>query len=314
VPHRAETRSAGRHRHESRSRHRAPRTGLRRGAITVERHRTALLTASLGAALVAGVAGGTAAAAATNRHTAAATRVVTAADHAPAADQAPRGFAPAKTQPRSFPGPHDPADLAGLAAVPARQPGTVPAQQPGTVPAQQPGTVPAQQLAAVPAWQFAAVPARQKARPKPAAKAAKSPGAAWVHPNPSGAVTSCFGPRWGRHHAGVDLAAPAGTAIVAAGAGVVLRAGAAGGYGNAVLIDHGNGYLTHYGHLAAITVGPGQRVAAGERIGDEGSTGHSTGPHLHFEVHQGHFQNPVEPTGWMREHGVDIDGCAPTTD
>ena len=133
---------------------------------------------------------------------------------------------------------------------------------------------------------------------------------AWVNPNPSGAVTSCFGPRWGRLHAGVDLAAPSGTPIVAAGAGVVVRAGPADGYGNAVLIDHGNGYLTHYGHLATITVTEGQGVAAGRQVGTEGSTGHSTGPHLHFEVHQGRYQNPVEPTEWMREHGVDITGCA----
>ncbi|HEU0041447.1 MAG TPA: M23 family metallopeptidase [Jiangellaceae bacterium] len=133
--------------------------------------------------------------------------------------------------------------------------------------------------------------------------------AAWVHPNPLATVTSCFGPRWGREHQGVDLAAPLNTPIVAVGAGVVVRAGAEGGYGNAVLIDHGNGYLTHYGHLATITVVAGQRVAAGTQIGLEGSTGHSTGPHLHLEVHEGTFKNPVEPTLWMHQHGVDITGC-----
>ncbi|GIE79221.1 hypothetical protein Aph02nite_51710 [Actinoplanes philippinensis] len=147
-----------------------------------------------------------------------------------------------------------------------------------------------------------AAPAARKTRPRPRAE--------WTHPNPSAVVTSCFGQRWGRLHAGVDLAAPHGTAIVAAGAGVVVATGAHGGYGNAILIDHGNGWLTHYGHLSAISVQVGQRVRAGEHIGDEGSTGHSTGPHLHFEVHQGHFPNPVEPTAWMREHGVDIPGCS----
>jgi murein DD-endopeptidase MepM/ murein hydrolase activator NlpD len=131
-----------------------------------------------------------------------------------------------------------------------------------------------------------------------------------VNPNPLATVTSCFGPRWGRQHDGVDLAAPVGTPIMAAGAGVVVRAGEDGGYGNAVLIDHGNGYLTHYGHLIAATVMAGQRVAAGDQIGNEGSTGNSTGPHLHFEVHQGFYQNPVEPTRWLHEHGVDIVGCA----
>jgi murein DD-endopeptidase MepM/ murein hydrolase activator NlpD len=149
---------------------------------------------------------------------------------------------------------------------------------------------------------------KQKQKPRPAVRA-ESVTAAWVNPNPTAVITSCFGQRWGRLHAGVDLAAPDGTPIVAAGAGVVVRAGIAEGYGNAVLIDHGNGYLTHYGHLSKITVSVGQHVAAGEQIGNEGSTGHSTGPHLHFEVHQGFYQNPIEPTEWMHRHGVDIPGC-----
>jgi murein DD-endopeptidase MepM/ murein hydrolase activator NlpD len=142
---------------------------------------------------------------------------------------------------------------------------------------------------------------RRKVRPVPVVR--------WVNPLPEAAVTSCFGQRWGRLHAGVDLAAPNGTRIRAAGAGVVVAEGPAAGYGNAVLIDHGNGYLTHYGHMSAITVTAGQRVAAGEQIGNEGSTGHSTGPHLHFEVHQGSYKNPIEPTQWMHAHGVDIRGC-----
>ncbi|BAL85933.1 putative M23-family secreted peptidase [Actinoplanes missouriensis 431] len=134
-------------------------------------------------------------------------------------------------------------------------------------------------------------------------------GGQWVHPMPSAGVTSCFGPRGGRLHAGVDLAAAHGTPIVAAGAGTVVSAGPAGGYGNAVLIRHANGYLTHYGHMSEIQVAAGQRVTAGEQIGLEGSTGHSTGPHLHFEVHAGHYKNPIEPTAWMHAHGVDISGC-----
>jgi hypothetical protein len=132
----------------------------------------------------------------------------------------------------------------------------------------------------------------------------------WVHPMAEGAVTSCFGPRWGRLHAGVDLATASGTPIHAAGAGLVVRAGEAGGYGNAVLIDHGNGFLTHYGHMSAIGVTEGQQVTVGQEIGKEGSTGHSTGPHLHFEVHEGGYKNPIEPTAWMAERGVDLNGCA----
>ena len=158
--------------------------------------------------------------------------------------------------------------------------------------------------------QISAVRGERKTRPRPRITA---PVATWVNPMPEGAVTSCFGPRWGRLHAGVDIAAPHGTPIRAAGAGVVVSAGAAEGYGNAVLIDHGNGFLTHYGHMSTITVQPGQRVEVGGQIGNEGSTGHSTGPHLHFEVHQGHYQNPVEPTRWLREHGVEVPGCAQPT-
>ncbi|GID96724.1 M23 family metallopeptidase [Amorphoplanes digitatis] len=132
----------------------------------------------------------------------------------------------------------------------------------------------------------------------------------WVDPMPEGSVTSCFGARWGRLHAGVDLAAPTGTPIRAAGAGRVVSAGVEDGYGNAVLIDHGNGYLTHYGHMSAITTKTGQAVKAGDQIGNEGSTGHSTGPHLHFEVHKGSYKNPIEPTRWMQDHGVNLGGCA----
>jgi len=151
-----------------------------------------------------------------------------------------------------------------------------------------------------PALSFARV--ARKVRPVPVAQ--------WVNPLPEASVTSCFGQRWGRLHAGVDLAAPEGTRIRAAGAGVVVAADEEGGYGNAVLIDHGNGFLTHYGHMLAIGVTVGQHVKAGETIGQEGSTGHSTGPHLHFEVHQGSYKNPIEPTAWMRAHGVDIPGCS----
>ncbi len=153
--------------------------------------------------------------------------------------------------------------------------------------------------------------ARAQLKERPAPPPPLVAKATWVHPMPGARVTSCFGARWGRLHAGVDLAAPHGTPIVAAGAGKVTLAGVEGGYGLAVLIDHGNGYLTHYGHMSAIAVQIGQSVKAGELIGNEGSTGHSTGPHLHFEVHKGAYKNPIEPTGWMHEQGADIAGCVP---
>ena len=162
---------------------------------------------------------------------------------------------------------------------------------------------------ALPKHPARAKPSVQAARSKPSKPRKATKPARWLQPISGAVVTSCFGQRWGRLHAGVDLAAPYGTAIRTVGAGIVVAAGPEGGYGNAVLIDHGDGFLTHYGHMSAIAVHPGQRVTAGQPIGNEGSTGHSTGPHLHFEVHQGTYKNPIEPTHWLHTHGVEIPGC-----
>jgi murein DD-endopeptidase MepM/ murein hydrolase activator NlpD len=126
---------------------------------------------------------------------------------------------------------------------------------------------------------------------------------------PGAPVTSCYGWRWGAMHKGVDLALASGTPIHAAGAGTVVAAGwAFSGYGISVLISHGNGLYTHYAHQSRTIVSVGQHVAAGQTIGYEGATGDATGPHLHFEVHLG-LWNQVEPTAWMRAHGVIITGC-----
>ncbi|HEY8472537.1 MAG TPA: peptidoglycan DD-metalloendopeptidase family protein [Natronosporangium sp.] len=131
----------------------------------------------------------------------------------------------------------------------------------------------------------------------------------WVHPMPGASTTSCYGQRWGALHAGVDLAAPAGTPIKAAGAGTVTDAGwVFSGYGISVVIDHHNGVFTHYAHMSDTAVSPGDSVSPGQTIGFEGSTGDSTGPHLHFEVHNGMW-NQIEPTSWMRDRGVTIGGC-----
>ncbi|MET8262104.1 M23 family metallopeptidase [Micromonospora sp. NPDC005205] len=150
--------------------------------------------------------------------------------------------------------------------------------------------------------------AAAKAKPKPKPKKTTRPTPAWVDPMPGAAVTSCYGQRWGTLHAGIDLALPSGTPIRAAAAGTVTQAGdASDGYGNSVFIDHGNGYLTHYAHQSRIAVTVGQKVKAGQVIGYEGATGDATGPHLHFEVHQGMW-NQIDPAPFMRAHGVDL-GC-----
>ena len=99
-----------------------------------------------------------------------------------------------------------------------------------------------------------------------------------------GVLTSGYGPRWGRMHTGIDIAARSGTPIVAVKAGEVIYAGWLGGYGNTVLLDHGDGIATLYGHQSRIAVIEGQPLTQGEVVGYVGTTGHSTGNHLHFEV------------------------------
>lgn len=108
-----------------------------------------------------------------------------------------------------------------------------------------------------------------------------------------GRVTSEYGRRWGRLHAGLDIDDNRTSAIVAAKAGTVVFAGWSGGYGQLTLIDHGDGVVTAYAHQSAIAVGEGQRVGQGQRIGTIGTTGSSTGTHLHFETRvNGAAQNP----------------------
>jgi murein DD-endopeptidase MepM/ murein hydrolase activator NlpD len=99
--------------------------------------------------------------------------------------------------------------------------------------------------------------------------------------------TSGFGPRWGRMHEGVDMAGPVGTPIYATADGVVVEAGWASGYGRLIKIRHEFGIETRYAHLNAIRVEVGQRVSRGDRIGDMGNSGRSTGPHLHYEIRVG---------------------------
>lgn len=101
-----------------------------------------------------------------------------------------------------------------------------------------------------------------------------------------GTLTSGYGPRWGRMHRGIDIAAPTGTPIHASAAGEVVSAGwNSGGYGNLVEIRHPDGSLTRYAHNSRVLVRKGDRVTQGQQIALMGSTGYSTGPHLHFELH-----------------------------
>jgi len=110
--------------------------------------------------------------------------------------------------------------------------------------------------------------------------------------------TSGFGIRWGKPHEGTDLAAPVGTPIYATADGTVIFAGWSSGYGRLIKIRHEFGIETRYAHLNKIRVSVGQRVSQGERIGDMGNSGRSTGPHLHYEVITS--GKPVNPMTFLR--------------
>lgn len=116
--------------------------------------------------------------------------------------------------------------------------------------------------------------------------------------NPTrGRLTSRFGWRWGRKHAGIDVAARIGTPVCAADGGKVVFAGTQGGYGKFVIIDHGEGLQTCYAHNSKIVVSKGQTVYKGQKISEVGNTGRSTGPHLHFEVRKNGV--PVNPLKYV---------------
>lgn len=110
-----------------------------------------------------------------------------------------------------------------------------------------------------------------------------------------GVLTSAFGERWGRSHKGIDIGADNGTEIYAADDGEVVFAGEMSGYGNYIVISHCGGFETAYGHCGRLFAQAGETVEKGQVIASVGSTGNSTGPHLHFEIRKdGEFINPAD--------------------
>ncbi|HWG55596.1 MAG TPA: peptidoglycan DD-metalloendopeptidase family protein [Gaiellaceae bacterium] len=139
----------------------------------------------------------------------------------------------------------------------------------------------------------AAAAAAPASAPAPAA-ARSSSGFIWPV---QGVLTSPFGWRWGRMHEGIDIAVGNGTPVVASASGTVIVAGWMGGYGNLVVVDHGNGVSTAYAHNTSVVVGIGQTVAQGQLVAYSGNTGNSTGPHVHFEVRVNGAA--VDPLGYL---------------
>lgn len=119
----------------------------------------------------------------------------------------------------------------------------------------------------------------------------------------NGVITSSYGyrihPIWGTtiYHSGIDIGVDYGTPVHAADGGTVVYADWISGYGNAVIIDHGNGLSTLYGHNESLNVSEGQTIGKGDVIAFAGSTGNSTGPHVHFEVRAN--GDPVDPMGYL---------------
>jgi murein DD-endopeptidase MepM/ murein hydrolase activator NlpD len=138
-----------------------------------------------------------------------------------------------------------------------------------------------------------------------ASRAAREPKV--VSPVTTYRLTTCYCDRWGQMHYGLDMAAPLGTPIYSAIDGVVLDAGPASGFGNAVYIQDENGDVHIYGHMRYYSVSAGEIVHAGDKIASVGNEGFSTGPHLHYEIHQGGRDGaPTDPEAWLESYDVAV--------
>ncbi|MFI7385302.1 M23 family metallopeptidase [Streptomyces sp. NPDC049813] len=137
---------------------------------------------------------------------------------------------------------------------------------------------------------------------------------AWVAPVQTYTLSAGFdskGERWAHRHTGQDFAVGIGTPVRAAGAGRVVHVSCGGAFGIEVVVRHRSGYYTQYAHLAAVTVDQGEKVRTGQWVGQSGTTGNSTGPHLHFEVRlTPYLGSGVDPVPWLAERGVRVGRAA----
>jgi murein DD-endopeptidase MepM/ murein hydrolase activator NlpD len=172
----------------------------------------------------------------------------------------------------------------------------------GTELAQAQAKAAAQQAAAKQAAAAAQQAAAKAAEQAAAAQQAKAK--AWVPPIDSGfTLTSGFGMRWGSMHPGQDFAIPVGTPVHAMSSGTVILAEWSGGYGNKVEIRYWDGTVSWFAHNSKLLVSAGDTVTAGQVVSLSGNTGHSTGPHLHVEIHPG-GADPVPPIPWLTAKGI----------
>ncbi|MDF6017512.1 LysM peptidoglycan-binding domain-containing M23 family metallopeptidase [Streptomyces sp. JH34] len=157
----------------------------------------------------------------------------------------------------------------------------------------------------------AAAPAQETAAKTADSAASESNTSGWTTPVENADVTTQYrasGASWSSgYHTGSDFQAASGTSVRSIGEGTVVSAGWSGSYGNEVVIQHSDGMYSQYAHLSSLEVSTGQTVTGGQQIGLSGSTGNSTGPHLHFEVRTGpSYGSDVDPIAYLRSHGVSI--------
>ncbi len=191
----------------------------------------------------------------------------------------------------------------GEAAAPVE---AVPA--PRTAPEAAPKAAPKAPKAPKPAGRAAAPQAQPESAPE--APAAQPAAAGFVAPVSGGISTQykVAGAMWSSgYHTGVDFIAAMGTSVKAVGAGTVVSAGWSGAYGNEVVIRHADGKYSQYAHLSQLSVSSGQSVTAGQSIGLSGSTGNSTGPHLHFEIRTSpSYGSDMDPIAYLRSKGASL--------
>jgi murein DD-endopeptidase MepM/ murein hydrolase activator NlpD len=161
-------------------------------------------------------------------------------------------------------------------------------------------------------------PERSETKAEPSAdtssdsgSSAQTSGSGFTAPLDGASVTTPYrasGAMWSSgYHTGVDFAASSGTSVKSVGPGTVVSAGWGGAYGNEVVIQHADGSYSQYAHLSSLAVSSGESVSGGQQIGLSGSTGNSSGPHLHFEIRTGpSYGSDIDPIAYLRSHGVSL--------